>query len=115
MGRHGAGRGRADDGAAAAQQFVLAQQDCLAQGPGGGDADGAHKGRFGDADAGQLRRLGEPVAHFPMGDVGFEVQVAQEAEAGQDGGEAPLRRFDVADGDFQQVARFGAVDVDRAG
>ena len=115
LGRHCAGGRGADDRAAAAQQLVLPQQYLLPQRPRRGHADGAHERRFGNADAGQLLRRGETVAHLPMADERLGVQVAEEAEAGQDGGEAPRGRFDVQDVDFQQVAGFRSVHVNRAG
>ena len=47
--------------------------------------------------------------------VGFGVQVPQEPEPRQDGGEPPTGRLDVQDVDLQQVAGLGAVDVHRSG
>ena len=50
-----------------------------------------------------------------MDHVGVQVDVPQEPEAGDDGGEAPACRFYAQDVYFQQVAGLGALDVDRAG
>ena len=128
-GRDGAEGGRGDglgggyravgvgglDCATGLEKDVLALGDFLEEGAGGGDADGAHEGGFGDADAGDLGRGGKAVAHVPLGDEGVEVDIPQEAEAGDDAGEAEGRRLDVEDVDLEEVAKLGALDVDGTG
>ncbi len=54
-------------------------------------------------------------AEPPVDHVGLGVDVAQEAEAGDDDGIAVFVRLDVDQRDGQHVAPFGALDVDRAG
>ena len=62
-----------------------------------------------------MGRGGKAVAHIPLGDEGVEVDVPQEAEAGDDAGEAERSGLDAEHVNLEQVARLGALDVDGAG
>ena len=103
-----------DYGTASPQQLVLPQQYFLSQSTGRRHANGAHERGLRHSHAGQLLGGGEAIAHLPVADEGFGVEVTQESEAWQDGGEPPGRRLNVEYVYFQQVARLRAVDVDRA-
>src|SRR5690606_39063614 len=107
-------RGRQDEAAAFERRLFAGG------GPGealvaGGEADGAHEGRGGDADAGQAGGDGPAVGHVPAHDERFGEDVAQEPEAGYLDGVAVAVGLDLQDLDLQQVAGLGALDVDGPG
>ena len=70
-------------------------------------------GAPGDADAGKVGRGGPAVGEVPADLEGIGELVAQEPEAGDLDGVAVGVGLDVEDLDVEQVARLGALDVDR--
>src|SRR6185437_1959382 len=68
-----------------------------------------------DAYPGQVGRGRPPVRDVPVDLERVGELVAQEAEARHLHGEAVAVRLDVDDLDLEQVARLGALDVDRTG
>ena len=61
-----------------------------------------------------MGRGGKAVAHIPLDHKGVEVDVPQEAKAGDDAGEAEGGGLDVEDVDLQEVASFGTLHIDGA-
>ena len=61
-----------------------------------------------------MGRGGKAVAHVPLDHKGVEVDVPQEAKAGNDAGEAEGGGLDVEDVNLQEVASFGTLHVDGA-
>ena len=97
-----------------AAQIGLAGHDALQQFVRRRHAHHAHERRAGNAHAGQLRRHGKAVRHLPVHQEGRGEEIAQEAEARHDHGEAAVGRNDLLDLHGQQIARLRALDVHRA-
>ena len=113
--RHGAGRVRQQDHAAAGLQLRLPRVDRLQQLMGRRRTHHAHEGRAGDAHAGQVVRDGEAIGDVPARDVGLREQVPQKPEPRHLHGEANGLRRHLVDFDFKQVAWLRAIDINGAG
>ena len=115
VGGHGVGGVGREHEPAPVQGGLLAGDGPLQQGPVGGQADGAHERRAGDAQPGQVVGGRPAVADPPADHEGVGELVPQEAEPGHLHGVAVAVRLDLQDLDLEQVARLGPVDVHRAG
>ena len=79
------------------------------------DADHADERVGRDADALQAARGRVPVVQAPGDEERLLEEIAEQAEAGEDGGRAEVVGLDCEDLDLEDVARLGAPHGDRPG
>ena len=94
------------------RQRLLAARDLVHQLARRRDADDAGERVARHGDARKLLRARLAVGDLPPDEVGIDEDVGQEAEAGDDGGNAEVGRLVGDELDVDDVARLGPVDVD---
>ena len=99
-------------GAPAAASASSAPRDLLHQLPRGRDANDTGERVARDGHARQLRRARLAAGDLPLDEVRVGEQIGEETEAGDDGGDAEVRRLVADELDVDRVPRRGAFDVD---